>query len=566
MNQILITEKDMQIQKDKDTKLDVIGSLEEQGCMKLKKLVENGIVSPDDTINLFPLCKIAEKHLKLKESIYSEASFNKKNSDKKSYEQSSAEILNDVVCLLNEMYPGVKIKNISMRQKSVNSFLTKIKGLEIERISKIFAIESEQVNSDKLFQMKEMLKILLKERINENIIGFEGEENGVQERNVFIKQLNKLIDGESIDFQNTAEMFLDEPRFSRSTKSAIARVIYSKINTNKNILLTDLNGITVEKKISPDERKKIKQEFKRQYESQLDYASIERIEDSIQDGNGIFSDERYSSEMERLMDPNEFLRCRDMYGMHIIVEDFDANIETNNKKIDNILKNRSRLYDKNSEEYKEYTQACVDILGSNFASRLKGEGINTEYLKDNPEFNKLWKEISSRTRIIQVKYKDKTNGYKATHFKLQIDNNPDYILEVQVKSDYVYEKSKGNGSAAHQKRIGKKRIIPEILEDENINLNSLDYEQIHKLKDEFGYYLPQYYNIEFDTTKKQYKVIRCNTEENCKKFYEDLRDFGELKETEDYKKIIFAAHKYTDGVKCNVPIESRQNNHIDIEH
>ena len=35
-----------------------------------------------------------------------------------------------------------------MRQKSEKSFLTKIKGLEIERISKMFAIESDVINYD----------------------------------------------------------------------------------------------------------------------------------------------------------------------------------------------------------------------------------------------------------------------------------------------------------------------------------------------------------------------------------------------------------------------------------
>ena len=127
-------------------------------------------------------------------------------------------------------------------------------------------------------------------------MNIEGDVAEIQERDSFIEQLNNLIDGNCIDFQKTEEMFLDEPRFSKSTKNAIARLIYAKINTNAKMLYTDLNGNTAEKYILPEERRKIRREFKRQYEEQLNYASIERIEDSAQEGNGMFFDERYSSE------------------------------------------------------------------------------------------------------------------------------------------------------------------------------------------------------------------------------------------------------------------------------
>lgn len=597
----------------KNSKEQIMQELEKQGCVRLKELVANGLVSPDDTINIFPLCRVAERHLKLRESVY-----NGKDSDKKSFEQSSAEILNDVVLLLKGLYPGVEINNISMRQKSEKSFLTKIKGLEIERISKMFAIESDAMNSDtkknnetnsakleengtcrfnlikkideslraylltqakkignediniimmkkpnEIQQKEEILKALLKERIDENIIGKNEEETEIQERDSFVEQLDNLIDGNCIDFQKTSEMFLYEPRFSKSTKNAIARLIYAKINTNAKMLYTDSNGKTSIVNISPDVRRKIRSEFKRQYEEQLNYSSIERIEDSALEGNGMFFDERYSSEMDRLMDPNDFLKCRDIYGMHIIVKDFDASIQTNNQKIDNNLKNRSKLEKEDSEEYKAYTQACVDILGSDFVSKFRGEGINSKYLKNNPKIKKILKELSDRVKIIEVKYKDKTNGYKATHMKLQIDNNHDYILEAQVKSDYVYEKSKGNGPAAHHNRIGKQRIVPEIIEDNNVDLSNLNEEQAERLKNEFDYYLPQYYKIVYDENSDQYKTIRCNTKENCEKFYEDFKIQGREEDVELYNRIVLAAQRYASGNEIVIPISKEHERNKD---
>ena len=49
-----------------NSKDQIMQELEKQGCVRLKELVENGIVSPDDTINLFPLCRVAERHLAFK--------------------------------------------------------------------------------------------------------------------------------------------------------------------------------------------------------------------------------------------------------------------------------------------------------------------------------------------------------------------------------------------------------------------------------------------------------------------------------------------------------------------
>ena len=206
----------------------------------------------------------------------------------------------------------------------------------------------------------------------------------------------------------------------------------------------------------------------------------------------------------------------------------------------------------------------MDILGSNFVSRLKGEGINTTYLRDNPQINKIWKELSDRAKIIEVKYKDKTNGYKATHIKLQIDNNPDYILEAQVKSDYVYEKSKGNGPAAHHNRIGKQRIVPEIIERDNVNLSNLNEEQVERLKNEFDYYLPQYYKIVYDEKSEQYKTIRCNTMENCERFYEDFKIQGRQKDVELYKRIVLAAQRYAGGNEIEIPISKGQEQNKDL--
>ena len=49
------TEHNYDVIANEDSKNQIMQELEKQGCVRLKELVENGIVSPDDTINLFPL-------------------------------------------------------------------------------------------------------------------------------------------------------------------------------------------------------------------------------------------------------------------------------------------------------------------------------------------------------------------------------------------------------------------------------------------------------------------------------------------------------------------------------
>ena len=193
----------------------------------------------------------------------------------------------------------IQCKNVDYRINLIKKIESSLKSYLLTQVKRIDEEDTNLImmkKTDEIQQREEMLKVLLKERIGENIVNIDGDVAEIQERDSFIEQLNNLIDGNCIDFQKTAEMFLDEPRFSKSTKNAIARLIYAKINTNAKMLYTDLNGNTAEKYILPEERRKIRREFKKQYEEQLNYASIERIEDSAQEGNGMFFDERYRTD------------------------------------------------------------------------------------------------------------------------------------------------------------------------------------------------------------------------------------------------------------------------------
>ena len=73
--------------------------------------------------------------------------------------------------------------------------------------------------------------------------------------------------------------------------------------------------------------------------------------------------------------------------------------------------------------------------------------------------------------------------------------------------------------------------------------------------------MPQYYKIVYDENSEQYKTIRCNTKENCERFYEDFKILGRQKDVELYKRIVLAAQRYAGGNEIEIPIskEHEQN-------
>lgn len=310
-------------------------------------------------------------------------------------------------------YKGIDIEMPKAREKSPKSLLGKIKNLQIERLSKLYAIEG--INE----QEKETLYKLIKERVYEN-----------DKLNIIytLAEIKNLLynEVEKIDIEKFEEIIMVDG-ISNSTKTALLRILVSKLESSnisdKEIKIEELDGKYGKK------------------------ASIESglVEDDIIRYSSIETIRNNTSKVERLKDEMSFLKANDLRGMKFVVVDVPDDLETDNKKLKEILKRR-----------KETTSAKMKIVYKELAIIEIGK----EFYKDLETNEQLLKKLNMQVIPDSNKHKKKSNGYEAEHIKFYNCTNPQYTLEVQYKSEYVENICKGEGVAAHQNRPGKKRILP----------------------------------------------------------------------------------------------------------
>jgi hypothetical protein len=375
----------------------------------------------------------------------------------KEYENMTDEAIIKILNYFSELYPGVVIKMPKGREKSPKSILSKIKNLQIERLSKLYAIEG--INAEE----KQELYELLEERIYEN---------DKLNQNKVLENIQQLLN-EPIEKSSVKEILenITEEGVSKSTKTALLRILVSKIEksslNNKEFLLNYLDFKYGEKaaKISKIPEDDI-----------IRYSSIEDIKKTQRRMN-ILHDEQY------------FLRSKDLRGAEIVITDFPDNLETDNNNLNEMLnKFKNATTD---EEKMIYNNKCSVELGKDFIKKI---AKNKELLN----------ECGMRIMPYSVKYKNKTNGYEANHIKFEFLKNLDYSFELQIKSSYIEELSKGTGSASHENRPGKERIFPDITNKE-------------KFMKEINFSLPKF--TKYIKTEDGYKKYKCSTEENMMEYY-----------------------------------------------
>lgn len=329
-------------------------------------------------------------------------------------------------------YQGVKIEIPKIREKSPKSLLGKIKNLQIERLSKLYAIEGI---SDK---DKEDFYALIKERINENK-KLDGTKILSAVKNLIYNEISK------IDIKQFEERVMVDG-ISRSTKTALLRILVSKMENS--------NLKDKEEKLKILDEKYGKRAAIRTGSTEDDiikYDSIKNIREN-------------EHRINRLRDENKFLKANDLRGMKIVVVDIPDDFKTNNERIKRILEERKIAT--TSQERVLYTHLAIVELGKEFYGDLAN---NQELLQ----------KLNLQVIPDSNKHKKKSNGYEAEHIKFFSSQKPEYTLELQFKSEYVETICKGEGTASHQNRPGKKRVLP--------RANS-DRELIEKLR----YMVPKY--------------------------------------------------------------------------
>lgn len=370
------------------------------------------------------------------------------------------EAIINILNYFSKIYPGVSIEIPKAREKSPKSILNKIKNLQIERLSKLYAIEGIGK------EQKQEIYNLFKERVYEN-------SNLKQEQIlIYIKQL--LEDPiENINIDNFINNVIIAG-MSTSTKTALLRILVSKIEKsnlkNKDLLLKNLDekyGKAAARKSGIPEKDIIR------------YSSIEDIRNTKRRMN-VLHDEQY------------YLRSKDLRGAEIVIADFQDNFHTDNPKIKKLLEEKK----KDPKNAIIYNHKCSIELGKDFIKELC----------KNKELLNKW---GIRVMPYSIKYKKKTNGYEADHIKFEFLKNLDYSFELQIKSEYILEITKKDGIASHENRPGKERILPNM-------------DKQHEFIKGLNFALPKY--TTFRKTPNGYKKRKCNMKENMTAFYQSQLD------------------------------------------
>jgi len=329
-------------------------------------------------------------------------------------------------------YQGVKIEIPKIREKSPKSLLGKIKNLQIERLSKLYAIEGIS-NKD-----KEEFYLLIKERINENK-KLDGIRTLSTIKSLIYNEINKF------DIKQFEERVIVDG-ISRSTKTALLRILVSKLE-NSNL-------------------KDKEEKLKRLDEKYGKTAAIlsGSAEDDIIKYDSINNIKGNEDRINRLRNEDKFLKANDLRGMKIVVVDIPDDFVTDNERIKRILEERKKAV--TSKERVIYTHLAIVELGK-------------EFYRDLANNEEMLQKLNLNVIPDSNKHKKKSNGYEAEHIKFYNEVEPEYTLELQFKSEYVETICRGEGMAAHQNRPGKKRILPRA---------SNDKELIEKLR----YMVPKY--------------------------------------------------------------------------
>lgn len=375
------------------------------------------------------------------------------------YEKITDRQCEEILNFFSECYPQVSIEIPKKRKKTPKSINEKSKNKEIERLSKLYVIEG--ISNEEI----EELYSLLEQRI------YESEQ---LDSNTILENINTLLksDIKNLNIEKLLENIMVE-QISNNTKKALLRILTSKIEKS-DIKQKQEKIAMLEEKYG----KKAQQRTRIPEDNIIEYEEIEQIR-------------KNPYKLEALHKEVEYLKSSDLMGMKIIICDIPSNIETENKELKKIIQLRDKATTK--EEKETYDNMATQEIAREFINKIAQD-------------EKFLQRISAEVIPFSIKHKNKTNGYDAYHVKVRCINNPQYTLEIQAKSEYVENLSRGDGAASHEKRPGKKRIIP-----------STEYEEefIKQLK----HTVPEY--TLFIKDENGYKARKCSMLENTLAYFEN---------------------------------------------
>lgn len=395
----------------------------------------------------------------------------KKNKD---YENWADEVAKELIQYFYSEYKGIKIEIPKLRIKSDKSLLGKIKNLQIERLSKLYAIEGIPDEE------KDELYLLIEERIYEN--------DELDSTNI-LEKIKEIIYGEfKPENLDEIENTIMVDGISKSTKTALLRILVTKI---------------VKSTLPVNYRKEKFKYFEIKY-GEIAAKRTGLPENNILKLDSVINIKNDKRKLERLRSETKFLKANDLRGMKIVVVDMPGDMKTENTEIENILQKRNYVED--DKDRALYTRLEIVEIGKDFFAKIE----------QNEE---LLKKLHMQVIPCSSKHKKKGNGYEAEHIKFINTDNPEFTLELQLKSEYVENICRGDGKASHENRPGKARVLPEAKTNEEL---------VAKLK----YLVPSYKT--FIRNGEEIEIQEYDMLKNVMSYFQEQIS----PESEEYEKII----------------------------
>ena len=305
-----------------------------------------------------------------------------KNDPERNYHKLASSYAIDIVETFRQLFPGVEIKSVVLREKSGKSLLDKIKSLQIERFSKLAVVEADIpdiLHEAEIHKYGEIQPLNLKalyplfaDRMDENIVPADNSPESIEEANVQVKEI------------------FSEPRISKNTKTAIARIMYAKIkqgNLPESYKITNLDSLSRKygSKAKEEAINHATADTLKQAED-IDYLNLDAIipiEQNKYDLSETLYDNTYTSKLDRLLDEQEFIQPKDVQGMQIIISSIPRNFQTKNPDLRKLI------------NAKNHEQDAIEIFGKTFSDLTTLEKIYIAYLnsdqsgqKDKPNSEK----------------------------------------------------------------------------------------------------------------------------------------------------------------------------------
>ena len=291
-----------------------------------------------------------------------------KNDSQRKYHEIASNFAVDIVELFRQLYPGVSFEKTVLREKSEKSLKDKICSLQLERFSKLAVISADI--PDILYESEikrfgspqplnfEALYKLFANRMDENITPEDDSEESIEAATTLSSHYKFCISHVLANYVQTPakadELFesvkdiFQDPRISKNTKTALARIMYSKIKLG---ILPDYYKKLNLNKLSHLYGEQAKEQAIRHADSDvespdyLNLAEIIPIEEDQYDLSNTLFENSHTSKLDRLIDEQEFLHAKDLQGMQIVITDIPRDFKTKNRTLKKLIADKNHEQD-----------------------------------------------------------------------------------------------------------------------------------------------------------------------------------------------------------------------------